>query len=518
MTATRRKYLVRRLVASTVVAVLIGVGLARAFAGGSSSAPADDAAAFVPSDALVYLNLDTSKNSPQWKHTAQAIGKLPLAGQLRDALLTAATSDGLGRLRLDRDIEPWLGSEAAYAELPGGRQNLLLFRVRDQRAALRSFEAGGGDSSTTIYRGTALHDVGDGSVAALSGGWALIGAPDAVRAGLDTRARPVASLGNNAAYLGLERGLPGDRVGNAWLSGQWLDAHLAGPAALLAGAARAPGIQSAAVGFGDDGRVMRLAFRGRSAPAAAAAPGCGGPGAQGDGLISQAPARPALFVGLAGAGCILRDLMSSPGSTLGRALQRLSARAARAGVSLDRDVLPLLGKGSALSLTQGPTITLEATGVPAQQSLNTVGRLVPAIVKLLDPESGGSTPNFAAERVNGVPVLTAGITPALSLSYAAFRGNLVMSNSARAIGSPKGAQHLDQSKDFRTVLGDRPKAASALVFLDLTKLLALADQAGLGSNPTYAAVRDDLQKIGAAGAVLSREGNDIDAELRLKNP
>ena len=78
--------------------------------------------------------------------------------------------------------------------------------------------------------------------------------------------------------------------------------------------------------------------------------------------------------------------------------------------------------------------------------------------------------------------------------------------------------HLAQTKDFKTVLGSRPKATSAVVFLDLQKLLALADQAGLGSNPTYAAVRDDLKKIGAAGAVLSREGNDIDAELRLKNP
>ena len=114
--------------------------------------------------------------------------------------------------------------------------------------------------------------------------------------------------------------------------------------------------------------------------------------------------------------------------------------------------------------------------------------------------------------------MTASLTPALQLSYAALDGDLIVSTALSGIADAKKGEHLDQSADFKRVLGSRPKSPSALVFLDLQKLLALADQAGLGSNPTYAAVRDDLKKIGAAGAVLSREGNDIDAELRLKNP
>jgi len=185
---------------------------------------------------------------------------------------------------------------------------------------------------------------------------------------------------------------------------------------------------------------------------------------------------------------------------------------------VDKDLLPLLGGDSALSITPGPTITLEAGDVPAQQSLNTVGRLQPALIKMLDPERGGSTPNFSAQNVNGVNALTATLTPGLQLSYGMLGNDLVMSTALSGIADAKKGAHLDQSGDFKTVLGQRPKTTSALVFLDLEKLLALADQAGLGSNPTYAAVRDDLKKIGAAGAVLSREGNDIDAELRLKNP
>jgi hypothetical protein len=339
-----------------------------------------------------------------------------------------------------------------------------------------------------------------------------------VRQGLDTRAKPASSLGRDATYTDLVGGLPGDRVGNAWLSQTWLSSHLAGPAAILAGAARVPALQSAAVGFGDDGKLMRIAFRGRPAPGPNTLPGCNGDTGETQGLTAKAPAQPALFVGLAGGECVLRDLMASPTSTIGNALKRFSASTQRSGLNFDRDLLPLLGKDSALSIAPGPTITLEAGPVPAQQSLNVVGALVPMLVNKLNPEAGGSTPNYSAQRVNGVSAITASLTPALQLAYAAYGGNLVVSNSTGALGTPKNAQHLDQTNDFKLVLARRPRSPSALVFLDLKKLLALADQAGLGSNPTYAAVRDDLRKIGAAGAVLSREGNDIDAELRLKNP
>jgi hypothetical protein len=306
-------------------------------------------------------------------------------------------------------------------------------------------------------------------------------------------------------------------VGSAWLSQEWLRAHLAGPAAILAGAARVPAIQSAAVGFGDDGKVIRLAFRGRPAPGAAG-PGCTGESGQSGSLFDKAPAEPALFLGMGGAECVLRDLMASPASAIGKALRSFAAKAQKAGVNVDRDVLPLLGGDSALSVNPGPTITLDAGDVPAQQSLNVLGRLQPVLISMLNPEAGGTAPGFGAERVNGVTAMTASLTPALQLSYAAFDGDLVVSTAVSGIAQAAKGEHLDQSQDFKTVLGKRPDNPSAVLFVDLQKLLALADQAGLGSNPTYAAVRDDLAKIGAAGAVLSREGNDIDAELRLKNP
>ena len=66
--------------------MLIAVGLVRAFGGGAAAAPPDSAAAFVPRDALVYLNLSSNRGSAQWKRGSRGNGEAPHAAQLRDAL------------------------------------------------------------------------------------------------------------------------------------------------------------------------------------------------------------------------------------------------------------------------------------------------------------------------------------------------------------------------------------------------------------------------------------------------
>ena len=80
------------------------------------------------------------------------------------------------------------------------------------------------------------------------------------------------------------------------------------------------------------------------------------------------------------------------------------------------------------------------------------------------------------------------------------------------------AKGLSENDGFDDVLGDRPDPLSALVFLDLIQLLTLGEQAGLAEDPRYLAIRDDLQKLRAAGAVLSREGEFTTAELTFQIP
>jgi hypothetical protein len=264
---------------------------------------------------------------------------------------------------------------------------------------------------------------------------------------------------------------------------------------------------------------LELTLRGRPGPGSA--PACATSDGNTADLAAKAPARPAMFLGLSGLRCLLGQAMASPSSGLGKVLREFSVGAQKAGVNVGSELLPLLGGQSGVSLSpgaNGPTVTLDVAGVPAAKGMDVLGRLQPALVSLLSPGVQGATPDISAGGVGGVNVLTTSLSSGLKLSYAAFGGDLLVSTAQDGIASARNGAHLRDSSDFKALLGDSPTSASALVFFDLEKLLALADQAGLSSNPTYSAVRDDLQKVGAAGIVLAREGKDIDAELRLKTP
>jgi hypothetical protein len=142
----------------------------------------------------------------------------------------------------------------------------------------------------------------------------------------------------------------------------------------------------------------------------------------------------------------------------------------------------------------------------------------PALIRLLGGRELGSAPSFGAADVEGVTAATANLAPGLELSYAAWDGRLVVSTALAGIAAARKAKGLSENDGFEDVLGDRPDTLSALLFLDLNQLLTLGEQAGLAEDPRYLALRDDLQKLRAAGAVLSREGEFTTAELTFQIP
>jgi hypothetical protein len=515
MTATRTRFLVRRVVASMVVSIVLAFGLVRAFAMGGTSAPPDHAAAFVPKGASVYLDLANDRGSAQWKRAVAALDKLPTLGGLRSTLLGIAQGQGaLAKL----DYRSWLGNEAAMAVLPDGSKRVLVLKAKDARKARQAIDLIP-SPGTQSYRGVQLRDIGHGELAGMERGFVLAGDGAAVRAAVDSAATPDGSLASDKTYGDLRKGLPHERLVTGYLSPAWIKQHLGGPAAVLSAAAHVPSLQAAAISMGATDKRLELTLHARPAPGASTA--CGGNGGDPSGLVAKAPARPAAFVSLSGLRCLLGDAMVSPTSGIGKALRSFAVAAQGAGVNLGTEVLPLLGGESGVTLmpgANGPGITLDVAGVPAGRGMDVIGRLQPAIVSLLNGGNQDDTPDISTNGVNGVNVLTTSLSSGLKLNYAAFGGDLLVSTDPNGIATARKGAHLADSADFKTLLGDRPKSTTALVFFDLQRLLALADQAGLSSNPTYSAVRDDLQKIGAAGIVLARKGKDIDAELRLKLP
>src|SRR6185312_6215322 len=233
MTATRTRFLVRRVVASLVVSLVIAFGLFRAFAMGGTAAPPDHAASFVPRNALVYLNLSNEQTGAQWKRAVAALDKLPSLGGLRSTLLGIAQGDGaLGKL----DYKPWLGNEAAMAVMPDGSKRVLVLKARDARKARQAIDLIPSPGVQT-YRGVQLRDIGHGELAGMERGFVLAGDGAAVRAAIDSAATG-STLGSDKTYAELRRGLPHERLVTGYLSQNWTRSHLSGPAALLSAADR----------------------------------------------------------------------------------------------------------------------------------------------------------------------------------------------------------------------------------------------------------------------------------------
>ncbi|MBX5469253.1 MAG: hypothetical protein IRZ21_05070 [Thermoleophilaceae bacterium] len=512
---TRTAQLWRRL-AVAAPAVAIAVVAVALLTGGGGGSPPDGAARRVPGNALLYLHLAADRSSEAWARAAGLARRLPLLAQARDRLLALALAPAAG-LRLDRAAGSWLGGEAAYAELPGGGGEhvlpLLVAEARYEggaRKALARFPRRGG------YRGTRFYDLGR-SRAALDSGWLLVGPERALRAALDTGAGRVPALADERAYARLTAALPRERIAHAWLGAGAIRRYAARPVALLADAAGAGPVRAAALAFTPGAGRFQLDVR-------ALASGSGGCPPEGDAgaLARRAPAAAAAFVAVSRLDCVLaRALPAATGGGLGGALAGLATLARGGGADLVRESLPLLSRPAALALTPGagqPRLTLALGGVPKGKGIELVGRLQPALARLVGAAGEGEAPGYSTRRVAGVTAFTSRLNSALTLDYAEIGGDLVVANGPGAIAAAATGRSLEDDGDYRQLLGDRPDGPASVVFLDFDRLLALADRAGLARNPAYAAVRGDIHEIGAAGAYVARDGEQLNAELLFRNP
>lgn len=241
-----------------------------------------------------------------------------------------------------------------------------------------------------------------------------------------------------------------------------------------------------------------------------------------DPLVEIADPDAAFYLEAPSIGCALRTLARRY-KGVDRALDGFARAAKRhGGVSFEDDVLPLLEHRGALIASPGkaaPVLTFVLDDIEEERALDVLSRLQPALIDLVGSEELGQAPTFGAAEVAGVTAATANLAPGLQLSYAAWDDRLVVSTALEGIAAVRKEDGLPGTDGFDAVLGDRPPIVSALVFLDLNQLLTLGEQAGLAEDPGYLAVRDDLQKLRAAGAVVSREEeNFTTAELTFQIP
>ena len=115
---------------------------------------------------------------------------------------------------------------------------------------------------------------------------------------------------------------------------------------------------------------------------------------------------------------------------------------------------------------------------------------------------------------------TLSLSPTLALTYAAFDNKLVVSTSPAGIRQLRapGDSLADNASFAPGGLRKFLDRASSVVFLDLRRLSALVERAGLAATRGYRAIESDIARIGAVSGVTSSERSSQTAQIFVEVP
>jgi hypothetical protein len=481
-----------------LVLVVVGVVLASG-GGGSSSPPPGNAAKLVPADALVYVHLSTDTGREATARALRLAKRFPSFTRLRNALLRRLQDPRCGT-----DLSKQKGSEAALALLnttTGTAGSLVLVDTgKDHKSP--GTKSCGLVSQTYIGRFLVI-----GQQESLTAARALARAGDKGR-----------SLAANPDFAKAMRGLPGDRVADAWASRDGVRRLLAPQGGLLGAAGvllDQPALKGAGVGLVAHDRGARLVVRSELDPKIKRS---GTFKSFEPKLQSETPQGVLGYLGVSGLSTALNRVLAATGpgtAGIGQLLKRAGTQLDKqSGGRLTKQVLDVLKGEVAITLTSAlPAPVLTITAHAKKDTAATLSQLEPPIARLLGKNARFRTANVAGQSAH---VLKAG---GLTLAYAVFNGKLVISTGTAGIaGIARGGKQLDTAATFKAVSGDTPSRVSSLLFLDFTELLRLGEQTGLGDSRAYQSVREDLQKVRAVGAWSSGAGDESTAEINLSIP
>ncbi|MFL5889629.1 MAG: DUF3352 domain-containing protein [Solirubrobacteraceae bacterium] len=525
----QRRRLLALLAAVGVVAAVVAVVLLAS--SGGDDPPSTAAAKLVPSNALVFLNVSTDPDRDGVKRAVALGGKLPAFRAVRTTIERRLGSRQ-GPINFARDVRPWLGDEAALAVLPTSgtvSESEIVLDVRDRAKAESFIKRSAGGSSTAKYRGVAIHRYGTVATAFVSGD--LVIAPEPVIHGAIDRSKGRGdSLAKAKLFQQAYDGLPAGRVIDVFVSRDGVHRLLA-PAGGILGLAGTVVDQPALEAVGasvtaSGGKAQLTVHTALDQALAKATPATFKPFSPE--LVSDVPSGTLAYLGLAGLDRAAARLLALAGASgvNGAGLAQLAARARatlerRAGVDLDRDVLSVL-RGEAglfvLPAVPAPTLAVVAKTPDEKRTREALAKLQLPLARLFAPPStgAGQAPTFQDRDIGGVDAFQLRLTPTVELDYAVFDGKLVIATSLAGIRRIKDdKQSLSDDAAFQSVLSSRPSRVTSLVFLDFGQLLSLSERTGLGQDPAYLAVRDDLHRVRAVGMATSAGKDETTAEITI---
>ena len=520
MSGLRARLTLDRLALLVVVvgAVLLVASLVQ---GSNGDEARDSAVRLVPADALLYVHVRVEPSSAQWQRAGEIVRQLPGLRRLRARALDSVSRERR-RLNFETQVRPWIGDEAAVALLPEGRRatSLILLRVADEALA-RRFLAGAGSSTRQRHRGIDVRLYGD-LAAAFVGRFMAIGSLANVRAAIDARRR--GSLeGVDRFHRAVDELEVQDPLAYAYMPARGFSQVLAGQEGLIGQISSfvdTPGLDAVAAAVRAEGNGVRLDLATLAPPRT--------PARQfRPTLTEEVPSGTMAFVGAAGLDGVLDQLerlSGEDGSALPGLLQRLRRQLGSEGErALLRALQPLLGRESALFATPPvnvPVVTLVVADTTAEEAGGVLVALQPVISRLLENPAGGQVPAIIPRRIAGVEATTLSLSPGLALTYAAFDNRLVVSTSPAGIRQLRtGGDSLADNASFAP--GGLRKSldrASSVVFLDLRRLSALVERAGLAATRGYRAIKADIARIGAVSGVTQSQRTSQTSQIFVEVP
>jgi Protein of unknown function (DUF3352) len=495
-------------------------------------APPNDTIAYVPADALLYAHFTVKSDSHQSELAGDLAEQMPDVSQLAQQVTSAVPSPAGAPLNVTQEILPWAKDDMALTLVPGPKKTSLpvfIVGVGDREAAAQfvSGIAPAGVPKESKHDDSTINVYPQGFATAYAGDQLLFGLESAVRTALDAKAGKVPDLGDSDQDAPRDE-LPDVRLAEVYLSPAGVQRLLAtggagstqletfvdygatsGVAASLS--LRDDGVQANLVSNLDEKLLQKsptfFADLPQFHPELA-----GEAGSRALGYIGVGEIGPSLTNVLARAGAQSQGLAGSL-RTLAQRLQK------EAGVDPLKDLLPALGGQAALvaePTDAAPYASLIVEGVDEEKATKALAGLQRPVLRSLGTTSGTAKPTFDEQKQDGVTVSSVDISPTVNVSYAIFDGKLVISTDPAGIEQVRaGGDDLAGTAAYERAVDELPDEVSALVFLNLDEVVGLATQAGLAEDPLYAALSDDISKIGSIGLSVKGGDDQLRSELFL---
>jgi hypothetical protein len=492
-----------------VLLAIVGLGVVL-FTRGSAAAT-DSTAKLVPPDAMLYVHASTAEARTQDTRLREIASRFTAVRTELPRLAAMLTPAAAG-LRFDADIRPWLGDDAAFA-LDGAGAPMLVAAVRDAAGAQHLLTRLGATAAGS-YAGVTLFQLKPSATAAITGGHLIVGPSADVRAAIDRAA--------GRGTPGLDRGRVFQRAAQSRSGSASLDvfATSAGLRRLFDGRTGIAGIAGRLVASpaldGVDAQVSAEERGVRVKARVLRVPGGAPPSGFTPTLASRAPAGAAAFLSLPGLDAAANALTRLGGGATLDALR--AALPGAAGIQLDDLIGPLSDEAQLTIGGSGdtPEFTVAARTRDEAGTREDLARLQGPLAERL----AGGTP-FTQFQQGATPAFALPVNDRLEPTYAVAHGAVVASTARSGLAQLGAAKTpITDTEALKSVMPDGGAKVEALGFLDSRQLLALAERTGLEafSSP---AVRDDLGRIRAAGAVVEEDGDhptDTTAELFLQIP